>query len=568
MRKRMSEAGARVQLWARSVLDGLASLYIAAILAVQPLYFTQGFGRIGTDKAMFLRYTSLGLGGAAALLLALWALGGLVQGGDRQVRQREGRIGGASGHPIGPLGRDWTGLGLMAPAAAAVFALAVGISLWTSEFGLRGFWGKEGWYMGAFAQWGLLVGMVLLACFWKPRPWPWLAMAGTSLVVAGLGILDRFGIYCLDMEWRKPDFISTVGNINWYCAYLGLACGLGLYALWLPGGWSALLGRRGRFWKGFGWIYSALLLVSLFTQGSSSALLAYGGMNLVLFLLSLDGRLDEGLAGLGRIWALTAAVLAGLWMLIWAFPQALTYREQILLALCRPGPGAVFVLLSAGAFALGRRRYAPRDGHLGLKLLALTGILALGVWALALTSFGRYGFSPAPWWEPLGFGLDWGSKRGMTWLAGAHIFWQGDWGKRLWGVGPDCMGFWLYERGGSELQALLQAHFGQAVLSNAHNEWLSILVNLGLAGLLAHGLLWGVLTAGLWRGSLAGRHGCGIALLSMAAYQWNNAVSFQQSLNAATVCVLMGMGWAWLRGDRGLGECKGLKKLENNRKNS
>ena len=117
---------------------------------------------------------------------------------------------------------------------------------------------------------------------------------------------------------------------------------------------------------------------------------------------------------------------------------------------------------------------------------------------------------------------------------------------KLIGVGPDAMSAYLYRDGSGEVKALVQENFGSLILTNAHNEWVTVLVNTGILGAVAFG---GMMVTGIRRFlKEAGLEkivcACGFCLL---AYTVNNVFSFQQSMNTATVFAVFGMGGAFLR---------------------
>lgn len=51
-----------------------------------------------------------------------------------------------------------------------------------------------------------------------------------ALLVFGLGLLNRFDVYPIASLRGDRSFISTLGNINWYCGFLAvfLPVGMGL----------------------------------------------------------------------------------------------------------------------------------------------------------------------------------------------------------------------------------------------------------------------------------------------------------------------------------------------------
>lgn len=93
--------------------------------------------------------------------------------------------------------------------------------------------------------------------------------------------------------------------------------------------------------------------------------------------------------------------------------------------------------------------------------------------------------------------------------------------------------------------------FDGARLTNAHNEWLTVLVNQGILGLICYG---GIFTSAVFRYIYLAEKNCEnskkymyIFGISAFAYMIHNIVSFQQILSTPFIFLMMGMGEAALR---------------------
>jgi O-antigen ligase len=147
----------------------------------------------------------------------------------------------------------------------------------------------------------------------------------------------------------------------------------------------------------------------------------------------------------------------------------------------------------------------------------------------------------------------WGSSRGATWKAALCCFWEQNFLHKLVGVGPDAMSAYMYTAGSAGLREMLERCFGTATLTNAHNEWLTVLADTGLLGLLSFaGIMISAIRLFVKRGEEEPvLMACGFCLL---AYTVNNIFSFQQTANGATMYVLLGMGMAFARKPKDNGE--------------
>lgn len=168
-----------------------------------------------------------------------------------------------------------------------------------------------------------------------------------------------------------------------------------------------------------------------------------------------------------------------------------------------------------------------------ILLLTLMNTLADGAFTSNITDP-----DVAKW---LTFNVSWGSARGGTWAAGARCFWEADFLHKVFGVGPDCLYAFLSNEGSTGLQTMVQERFGGSRLTNAHNEWLTILVDMGVLGLVSYA---GMMISAIRNFLRAGRKSvlvgaCGFCVL---AYTVNNMFSFQQVMNISTVFVIMGIG--------------------------
>lgn len=205
-----------------------------------------------------------------------------------------------------------------------------------------------------------------------------------------------------------------------------------------------------------------------------------------------------------------------------------------------------------------RRSNNKTDNRAALKRLrnAVSGIAALGIMATiifiavntvkqgSLTS----GLSPVAD-NFLNFTNDWGSGRGVSYRAAIWSFAELDFLHKLVGVGPDCMAAFIYGSGSERILSVITEKFGKLRLTNAHNEWLTILVNQGIVGVTAFA---GMICSAIYR-YLKNRDvsviaaACGMGVL---AYTLNNIFSFQTSVNTPTMFILLGMGECCIRSSK------------------
>lgn len=546
---RQNSPGEKLRLLSGSIVDVMLCLFLILMLTVFPFYNQEGYSHIGTDKAVFFCRLGTWAGRALAIPLALYLLSGCSRlAGDIIRNGRSNRTGtavsGKSGFPSSGMKKIFEGKASLPDLCALIYAGALLFSWLVTDYRTEALWGAKGWYMGLMPQTILLGIYFTVSRFWKPRKWLFCLSLPVSGAVFLMGCLNRFGIYAFGLESAGESYISTIGNLNWYCGYAVSVMFAGTILPWL--------GEGIKLWqKTLLMIYTAIGYLSLILQGSDSGLAALAAVMLVMFCMSAkdSGRmlvfwqemtiLSSECLGIflvknlapGRInfMGMLAGILAGravssvmttvsilMMLLVWASRRRGKYREKLFCVLAR-------------AAAVGSACIVT-----GAVLLVVINTRHPG-------SLGRLSDNPL-----FTFNDAWGSHRGVTWLAGWKCFAAQDALHKLAGVGPDCM--WPYINSGSnqEIYLYVTTAFPGLRLTNAHNEWLTVLVNTGIIGLAGYG---GMMICGIGELLKKGKESpyaaaCGFCLL---AYTVNNIFSFQQAMGVGTVFVIFGMGKAFLR---------------------
>ena len=383
----------------------------------------------------------------------------------------------------------------------------------------------------------------LLSKFENKKAAPWLL--GLCLPVSSavflLGLLNRFGIWPIPMKNSgRPLFISTIGNINWYCSYVVTVLFVGAGLFWTDAGErksrAVLLGG-----------YVSLGFATLITQGSESGIFALVLVLAVLFILSAFSQDAWKMRRFWQILMLLGGAGAVVWMLNMFFPGQMNYSSR--LGRLFYGPLApVLLLVGAAGYIFGKKAekgwgLARRMAKLLLVMVPAAFVIFIGMIALNTRHPGILGGLSDK--AVFTFNNKWGSSRGATWTIGLRCFLEQDLLHKLTGVGPDCMADFLYTDSSSGLLEAVKEAFVNKRLTNAHCEMLTILVNMGIFGAVSYAGMWFSLLKRLLfpgRGRLRQSPlavACGLGVL---AYFLNNLWSFQQSVGAATVFAVMGLG--------------------------
>lgn len=566
-----------VLLWA---LRGISFFYLIMMGVVLPFYYhpETSYMTIGSGKAEFYNKWAFSTAKAAGVFLLLYLLTASVRQFLLWKKDSSRKTGGASLWMAMKMGcqnfwQSLTGTELF----AVCYIAALCISYLLTDYPEFAKMGADGWNMGFWPQILFLFFFLLL----ERTLTTGMAKAGigmmlsASTVVFLLGLLNRYGVNPLHMESSGPGFISTIGNINWYCGYWSVlfpvCCGIFLFReKVLPGSRSAQQAPVSVLYRVLPVLSGIAVVIGFATgisQGSDSGLLVLAAMTLILGCFA--GKEKEGLRHFIELLLLFCVSLTGLFALQHLFPERNKYQTAGYLFLTEKPWGLIFgVLLLCLYFFLFIRKNNCANGwtktvenHCDNKLTGtadrgivwtyrawqiLTGLSAAAlVLYIGLLTFNTThpGVIPALDGNALfTFNTSWGSSRGATWSIGIHTFLAQNFGHRLFGVGPDSMAAYLYQSDNSTLLAEVRATFGDKRLTNAHGEWITVLVNTGLMGLLSFAAM--IISA---VGTLFSRKqktlakACGLAVL---CYTLHNIFSFEQMMNISQMYLVMGIGMA------------------------
>lgn len=592
VKKKQRSLAADIQTVLLWVLRGISFFYLIMMGVVLPFYYhpETSYMTIGSGKAEFYNKWAFGTAKAAGVFLLLYLLTTAVRQFLLWKKDSSRKTGGPSLWVAMKTGcqnfwQSLTGTELF----AVCYITALCISYLLTDYPEFAKMGADGWNMGFWPQILFLFFFLLLERTLTPR----LAKAGIGLMLSAstvvflLGLLNRYGVNPLHMESSGPGFISTIGNINWYCGYWSVlfpvCCGIFLFReKVLPGSGSAHTGalqQRGASAQrtpasvlyDFLPVFSGIAVVIGFatgvSQGSDSGLLVLAAITLILGCFA--GKEKEGLRHFIELLLLFCVSLTGLFALQHLFPERNKYQTAGYLFLTGKPWGLIFgVLLLCLYFFLFIRKKNCANGRAKTfknncdnKLTGtadrgfvwtyrawqiLTGLSAAAlVLYIGLLIFNTThpGVIPALDGNALfTFNTSWGSSRGATWSIGIHTFLAQNFGHRLFGVGPDSMAAYLYQSDNSTLLAEVRATFGDKRLTNAHGEWITVLVNTGLMGLLSFAAM--IISA---VGTLFSRKqktlvkACGLAVL---CYTLHNIFSFEQMMNISQMYLVMGIGMA------------------------
>lgn len=428
-----------------------------------------------------------------------------------------------------------------------LFSIELFLSYVYSDYRQEALWGTEGWYMGLVLFLILCALYFLISRLWNPNSLIWNIGIAVSGIVFLLGILDRFSLYLIPLEIRHPSFISTLGNINWFCGYLSVLAPFGICPLILE--FSSASSKQGRHFplgcNLFYLIYTLVAFTAGFCQGSNSIYLFWGALffSLLWIAASKNLRLVNSLL-LVSLWCFSAQLVR---ILLFLFPDGYNYETNTLCLYLAKSNGILLLGVITLLLYLLISKKNPTVIHFRNYLpIILAGILIVGLilWLCLAFINTKWGIPFLSHNSLFLLNTSWGNGRGTTLKAGLQLFIQMPPFKKILGVGPDCFSSLAYSF--PEVAAELNNAFGNSRLTNAHCELLTSLVNIGAAGTFFY---LGIFLSFAGWCLKKGREHKMLYLFAICAFCYlvHNLVSFSQVLNLPFIFLIMGMGEAILR---------------------
>ena len=357
------------------------------------------------------------------------------------------------------------------------FFACLTLSAVLSPFGAAAVTGSEGRFMGLLIYIAAFAAYFWLSRFCVLSERTLLLLSGAAACVVLFALLqfegaDIFGLLKKVKFEDRKNFLSPLGNINVYSAYLSAAVPPAMY--------MSCFAKRKKARPVFLGLSSAGF-IGLFTANSDSGYLAFGTAFLILFVLCCAGH-----AALRRFAALAdaffvSALLFALLNRIVNGTRGLSYLTQLLTETPAAAVGAA--ICTGALLLLKKRTLSPktlRSVRLAVILLsaaAVAAALGLVLWFSLSPAAGDPGYFS----KYLRFDDSWGTDRGYLWRRLIRCFASAGWKEKLFGFGEDTVAPVLMKSYADEMLSELGYLF-----DNAHNEVLQYLLTTGLCGAVSY----------------------------------------------------------------------------------
>ena len=476
----------------------LTQCLFVLILVGVPLFYVDSYVRIGTVKWRFYKAITFGIVTHGfyipGLLILLLVTNIIFRNRDIRIRNQD--------------------------ITMAIYATSVLVSFALMEDKAMGLEGYPGWYMGLIAQLSFIgLYYVMQSSNAHSRVVQYFIMCSSSLI-AFLVVLNRFGIYPLGISngIRKEvlyNYVSTIGNINWYAGYLMIFVGVafGCFLLAKTKMHKVIMGS---------WCF--VLCTSMVLQGSDSVFFSF--LCLIIFSALFSSQNKDLVLLFFTLLLYVIACFLFVGCLLLVFSNRLTIKDSIALYLVNPYINVVLLVVCVilkYLFNIGE--YDNRKKGMFLVLIALFIIILVGAGILLKHSY--FAFNDA-----------WGNNRGMIWritIEGWFTLLKSNPLQALFGVGPDAYASYIYEHYADTLSSV----FYTQVLTNAHNEWLTAFIKYGLIGGVAY--CWFFISNIYCAIKEYNAKPCMLVIAcATVAYITNNLFSFQTIVSTPLLFVLIG----------------------------
>lgn len=367
------------------------------------------------------------------------------------------------------------------------YLLSAVLSCLIGAYKQESIFGYSGWYMGLFSQ-ILFVGIYFVCSrYYDGSKHIWTVAGAVAGIVTLIGFLNRLGIDVLgvfkDMEQTDANriyLLSTIGHSNWYAGYISVTIGVAMAAACCGKKAVRILGMIGCF----------LFFGSAITANALTCVMSACGLCVLLIIVSLRERKT-------LLRALEVTMLLPMSNLV---IQLLIKGGVVGLVLGGDSEKSAFFnpvwfwLLAAEMLLYGvlriRKLKHKEDMLANGKLFRAVQKISMVVLAMAAAGILVFlmilrleDVVQSTFMETL---VTVSSGRFSLWCVTLQTFWKENILQKLFGNGCDTYYYVMHEWGRDILAWIQAGALQDQIFTNAHNEWLTMLINQGIFGLLTY----------------------------------------------------------------------------------
>lgn len=360
--------------------------------------------------------------------------------------------------------------------ALLLFLIIAALSTALSDYVFESFWGNEGRFSGLFLLLLYGISFFIISRLSQFKSWYLELFLVSSVLVCAFGITDYFSLNVLHFNdhidpKQNNIFMSFMGNINTYTAYLSLVLGV-------SGALFASAKKAGRcVW------YFLCLVLSLFALVTGQSDNAY--LALLALFAALPFYMFRSRTGVRRYLVILASffsVIQLIEIINGTMPDQVLEIQGIFSVLANfNGLPFIAAALWAAAGVLYARNYILKipGEALGKRPVRVWGMfvmlcLALLIFVLFDANIAGHGARYGPLSSYVVIDDDWGTHRGYIWRLALRNYKEFSPIHKIFGYGPDTFGILTVNNNYEEMSRRYAEIF-----DSAHNEYLQYFVTIG-----------------------------------------------------------------------------------------
>jgi len=417
------------------------------------------------------------------------------------------------------------------------YALAVMISFLLSNYKQTALIGLDGWWTGLVTCLIICLTYFLVSRNLQYEKYFLHVILIASAIVYLIGIIQRLGfdpfmLYASLSPGASRSYLSTIGNNNWFANYFCVTFPLGV--------WAFLYTQS----KKETYLLAAFIAIACFVmvaQRSNSVFLGMIGAFLFMMWFSFDSYKSlKNYCTLILICLLSFRVY-GLISLLFENAAAL---KTLPLFLCFNSLMYIPIIFMCIVYLIIDLCEKKEVDFKKFKIIrfvlaliaAASALILILIFILINTTSLFEGGNGSQSSYTLRFSEEWGNWRGRLWMHGLNVYREFPLLEKLFGCGPDCFSAYSYDYYGNVMKDVFSGYR----ITNAHNEFITSLVNIGLIGTIAY---YGVFVSAIIT-FIKNRQKlmiAGGAAVCVVAYVFNTMVSFQMITSTPLLFLLIAL---------------------------
>ncbi len=465
-----------------SIINVVISFFTILLILVFPLIYNNSYIDILVFKYQFYWGCVVAMLGLCLILSIIMLVIDASKNGGKRVKMFFSRL----------LPKNWRKTFCAADILVIIFWIILVISTLQSDYFYESFWGNEGRYSGLFLLTLYIASYFMISRFWRAKAWILDLFLISGMGVCYVGITDYFRMDILNFRYIiAPEhwdiFTSTIGNINFYTAYIAMILGV-------AAAWFAITKSKVRaIWCYFCMVVCFFAIIMGSSDNAYLTLAAlFGFLPLILFknktgirryllMIATFSTVIQCIDFINHAYADMVIGLDGLFEVLTNF-NGLTYVVA----------GLWLAYIVVCLLSNNSKNWPDPVGS--VLVYGWAGFLTVSVLLIGFLMFDANVGGNAETYGALGkylvFNDSWGTNRGYIWRKSFELYRDFKPMHKLFGHGADTFGILTVSKIGADMPERFE---------NAHNEYLQYFITIGPMGLISYVAFLGSAVTRMWK---------------------------------------------------------------------